>query len=253
MQLSDYQNRYTSIEMTREDGVLEVRMHTKGGPALWGTLLTSLHAELPEAFADIARDPENKVVILTGTGDTFIHSFDPDGFAPEPIGKFWDRIYREGTDLLKNLLAIPVPVIAAVNGPALVHAELAVLSDIVLAADHAEFADIAHTINGTVPGDGVHTVWPMLLGPNRGRYFLLTGERIPALEAKQLGICAEVLPADKLMDRAREHARTLAAHPLPLLRNTRAVLTRDLRKRMEAELEFGLGAEALASLAAMPG
>jgi len=249
MQLSDYQNRYTSIEMSREEGVLELRMHTNGGPAKWGTLLTSLHAELPQAFADISRDPENKVVILTGTADVFIAEFDPNGWAPEPLGEFWARIYREGIDLLKNLLDIPVPVIAAVNGPALIHAELAVLSDIVLAADHAEFADIAHTINGTVPGDGVHTVWPMLLGPNRGRYFLLTGERIPAAEARQIGVCAEVLPADQLMARARELARTLAANPITLLRHTRAVLTRDLRRRMADELEFGLGAEALASLA----
>jgi len=212
-------------------------MHTRGGPAKWGTLLTSLHAELPEAFADIARDPENKVVILTGTGDSFIDQFDPEGWAPEPLGQFWARIYLEGTDLLKNLLAIPVPMICAVNGPALIHSELALLCDIVLAAENAEFADIAHTI------------WPMVLGPCRGRYFLLTGERIPAAEAKQLGICAEILPADKLMDRAREHARTLAAHPLTMLRHTRSVLVRDLRKRMSEELEFGLGAEGLASLA----
>lgn len=253
MQLSDYQNRYTSIVMTRDEGVLELRMHTYGGPAKWGTLLTSLHAELPEAFADIARDRENKVVILTATGDTFIDGFHMEGMSTEPLGQMWGRLYAEGTGLLQNLLAIPVPVIAAVNGPALVHAELAVLSDIVLAADHAQFADIAHTIGGVVPGDGVHTVWPMLLGPNRGRYFLLTGERIDAEEARRLGVVAEVLPADKLMERARELARTLADKPLTMLRHTRSVLTRDLRQRMAVELEFGLGAEALAMMAGTPG
>ena len=145
-------------------------------------------------------------------------------------------------------LSSAVPVIGAVNGPATIHAELAVLSDIVLAADHAVFADLAHVLNGVVPGDGVHTVWPMLLGPNRGRYFLLTGEQISAAEAQRLGAVAEVLPLDQLMPRARELATRLAQNPTRMLRHTRSVLVRHLRKRMADELGFGLGAEALATL-----
>ena len=64
--------------------------------------------------------------------------------------------------------------IAAVNGPATVHAEVAVLCDIALAAETAEFQDRAH-FSGfhVVPGDGSHLVWPLLLGLNRGKYFLL--------------------------------------------------------------------------------
>jgi enoyl-CoA hydratase/carnithine racemase len=114
--------------------------------------------------------------------------------AHEPtMSAMWEHIYDEGVALLENLLAIPVPVIAAVNGPALIHAEIAVLSDIVLAAEHAEFADLAHVPGGPVPGDGVQTLWPMLLGPNRGRYFLLTGQRISAQEALRLSVVGEVL------------------------------------------------------------
>jgi len=150
--------------------------------------------------------------------------------------------------LLENLLAIPVPIIAAVNGPALIHAELAVLSDIVLAAEHAEFADLAHGPTGVVPGDGVHIVWPMLLGPNRGRYFLLTGQRLSAEQALQLGVVSEVLPAERLMPRARELARKLAVHPARMLRHTRTLLVRDLRRRLRDEIDLGLAVEALATL-----
>ena len=158
----------------------------------------------------------------------------------------WDRIYGEGVALMENLLAIPVPVIAAVNGPALLHAELAVLSDIVLAAEHAVFADQAHGPTGVVPGDGVHTVWPMLLGPNRGRYFLLTGQKLSAQQALQLGVVGEVLPADKLMPRARQLASQLAALPARMLRHTRMLLVRELRRRLRDEIELGLALEALA-------
>lgn len=249
MQLSDYAEKYHCIRFAREDGVLEITMHARGGPAKWGTSLKSLHAELGDAFLDVARDSENKVVILTGTGDSFIAEMDREENFPEPtLGHMWRRIHEEGLSLLGNLLAIPVPMIAAVNGPALIHAELAVLCDIVLAARHAEFADLAHIPGGAVPGDGVHTVWPMLLGPNRGRYFLLTGERIPAEEAKRLGVVGEVLEADALLPRAREHAARLAQLPAATLRHTRSLLVRELRRRMFDELSNGLALEGLAML-----
>jgi enoyl-CoA hydratase/carnithine racemase len=250
MQFDDYATRYHTIRFARDGGVLEMTLHTRGGPALWGTSLKSLHAELGDAFLDIARDRDNKVVLLTGTGDSFIAGMDREERAPETsLAAMWPRIYDEGLALLQNLLAIPVPVIAAVNGPALIHAELAVLSDIVLAANTAEFADLAHVASGgAIPGDGVNTVWPMLLGPNRGRYFLLTGERISAEEAKRLGVVAEVLSPDALLPRARELAAGLAKLSTPLLRYTRTVLVKDLRRRMADELSSGLAHEALATL-----
>jgi enoyl-CoA hydratase/carnithine racemase len=249
VELADYANNYETIRFERTGGVLEVTLHTRGGEALWGTSLRGLHRELGDAFLDIARDAENKVILLTGTGHSFIDAMDPEERHPEPTyAEMWDRIYPEGVALLENLLALPVPVIAAVNGPALIHAEVAVLSDIVLAADHAEFADLAHGPTGVVPGDGVQTVWQMLLGPNRGRYFLLTGQRLSAQEALRLGVVGEVLPLEQLMPRARELARGLAAHPRRMLRHTRTVLVRHLRKRLRDELELGLAVEGLAFL-----
>lgn len=247
-ELARYAEKYEGIRFTRSDtGVLEMTIHTRGGPALWGTSLKSLHAELGHAFFDVARDPNNKVVILTGTGDSFITAFDPEETFHEPsYAAMWPRIYDEGVALLQNLLAIPVPMIAAVNGPAHVHAELAMLCDVVLAADHAEFADLAHVPGGIVPGDGVQVVWPMLLGPNRGRYFLLTGERIGAAEARQLGLVGEVLPPGELLPRARELGEQLARLPMLTLRNTRTVLLRELRRRMADELPFGLAHEGVA-------
>lgn len=250
MQFDDYAEKYGSISFQRTNGVLEMALHTKGGPPKWGTTQKSLHAELPNAFLDVARDTENKVVIITGTGESFITSFDMEDMSQEGQPALWPRIYEEGIGLLNNLLAIPVPVIGAVNGPAFIHAELLVLSDIVLAAEHAEFADLAHIPGRTVPGDGVHIIWPMLLGPNRGRYFLLTGERIGAAEAKQLGVVGEVLPADELLPRARALGEQLAQLPLPILRNTRQVLVHDLRCRMMNGLSGGLAHEAVGSLTA---
>ena len=78
----------------------------------------------------------------------------------------WDKTYWEGKHLLWNLLDIEVPMISAINGPALRHSELPLLCDIVLASETATFQDSGHFVNGLVPGDGMHIVYPMLLGLN---------------------------------------------------------------------------------------
>src|SRR5262249_6085098 len=131
--------------------------------------------------------------------------------------------------------------------PATVHAELAVLSDITLAADTTYFSDAPHFRYGTVPGDGVQAVWPLLLGYNRARYFLLTGQRIQADEALRIGVVNEVLPADQLMDRALELARLLARQPLITLRHTREAFVGPLRRLVADTVPYGLALEGLAA------
>ncbi|RYD91000.1 MAG: enoyl-CoA hydratase/isomerase family protein, partial [Sphingomonadales bacterium] len=100
-------------------------------------------------------------------------------------------------------------------------------------------------------GDGVHIWWQMLLGPNRGRHFLLSGEAIDAQEAKRLGVVAEVLPRDQLMDRAREIARGLAAQHRTMLRGSRAAFVQHIKRRMLDDLGYGLQLEANAAMALM--
>ena len=145
-----------------------------------------------------------------------------------------------------KLLDIEVPIISAVNGPAWRHSEIPLLCDIVLAADTAQFQDSAHFASDVVPGDGMHIVYPLLLGMNRGRYFLLTGQTLDARKALELGLVAEVLPPDKLLARAWELAEDLARRPILLLRYTRLLLTQALRRHMHDLLGYGLGMEMLA-------
>lgn len=246
-----YALKYPNIRFEREGAVLQMALHSEGGPLLWGALEGSIHGQLADAFDDVARDRDNAVLIITGTGDAFCTGFDwedtipADGASPA----YWDRIYQEGKDMIQNLLDLPMPVIGAVNGPALVHAELVAMSDIVLAAEGAVFADKAHMTVDAVPGDGVHVFWPMVLGINRGREFLLTGREIGVEEAKAIGLVAEVMPLDSLMPRAREIAETLAAKPRMVLRYARTALTRELKRRMTDDLGYALMAEGMAVLA----
>ncbi len=242
----DYFDRYPTIHFERDDqGIVLVRLHTAGGPVVYAS---QNHSDWCGAFHDIGADRANRVVILTGTGDEFIDRFGWDKAVDGPAD--WDSIYWEGKRLLRNLLDIEVPVIGAVNGPATIHAELALLSDVTLAADTAVFRDQAHIPFATVPGDGVHVVWQELLGTNRGRYFLLTGQTLSARDALALGVVNEVLAPDLLMPRAYELARQLAGLPTLTLRYSRVALTRRLKRLLEESLADGLALEGLAALEA---
>ena len=139
--------------------------------------------------------------------------------------------------------------IAAVNGPAKRHADLALMCDIVIAADDVTFEDTAHFHNGGIaPGDGINVIYTMLLGLNRARYLMLTGQVLSAKEAKDLGLVAELLPRDKLLPRAWELAAQLAKRPEMLLRYTRAVLTHPLRKALDEGMQYFLAMEKLSTL-----
>lgn len=246
--LDEYAQKYQHIRFHREDGILQLTLHSEGSDLIWGF---TPHQELGYCFADVASDPENKVIIFTGSGDTFIHKEDLGGGGVDAA--VWsEHVLPDAKRLLTNLLEIQAPMIAAVNGPATVHAELALLCDIVLAAEHSVFQDAPHFPSGLVPGDGVHVVWQMLLGMNRGRYFLMTGQQLSASEALNLGVVNEVMPQAKLMDRAWELARLIRKRPPITTRLTREAMLMQVKRAMLEQLPYGLALEGLAACAWWP-
>jgi enoyl-CoA hydratase/carnithine racemase len=238
-----YRNKYQNVRMKREDGILEVALHTQGGPLVFDGYV---HEALVGAFRDIGDDRDNHVVILTGTGEEFCAQISPKGFDFfTPTG--YDKILREGTKLLENILDIQAPMIAAINGPVTVHSEFALLCDIVLAAEEASFQDAAHAAFGIVPGDGVHVVWPEVIGEIRGRYFLLSGQKLSAAEAKDYGAVNEVLAREALLPRAWELARHLKKQNPLTLRYTRIALSTRFRRRLQESLPYGLALEGISA------
>ncbi len=245
VQLEDYQDKYETIRFTRKNGTLVMRLVTDDGPLVWNR---RAHAEMEEAFLNIGRDRENQVVIITGTGDAFsgpvpdasdnrkYHHQTPDE---------WGELGWEANRLHSNMLAIDIPMIAAINGPAARHAEIPVMCDIVIASDTASFQDSAHYVGGLVPGDGVHIVFPLIMGLNRGRYFLLTGQVLDARQAQEYGLVSEVMAMDKLMPRAHELAEKIMQQPELNRRYSRTLLVEDLKRKMNELLPYGLALEGL--------
>ena len=246
----DYADKYGDFAILdrSDDGVLTVRFSTDGGPLYWGG---SPHRYMPLLFEDIGNDFRNELVILTGTGNSFISGLDF-GDHQELSPRFAAKMFRESRRSLQALLDIDAPLIAAINGPCRVHAELAVLCDIVIATPDTILQDAPHYPAGLVPGDGVHVVWPALLGPNRGRYFLLMGEEIEAQELLRLGVIAEVVSPDELMDRAHAIAAQLMKAPPRVRRYTGTAIRARLRKVLAEDLELGIAIETVAAMESWP-
>ncbi len=238
----DYFDRYPTIHFERNQrGVLSVRLHSDDGPVVY---TEQHHEDWCGAFYDIGADRDNRVVVITGTGDSFIDAYGWKGTYSRASD--WDDKSYEGRRMIRNYLDIEVPIIAAVNGPASVHNELAVLADIVLASTTATFSDAPHFPNRVPPGDGIQVIWQELLGLNRGRYFLLTGQELSAEEAYQLGVVSEVLVPDKLMTRAHELADQLSKVGTMTLRMTKSVLVQNLRRKMDEQLTASITLEGMA-------
>jgi enoyl-CoA hydratase/carnithine racemase len=240
----DLDHEWERIAVTRRGSVTEVRLHRDGGPLVWDP---QIHRELPQLFQALGDDKDTKVVLLTGTGDSFCAEIDLPAFKHSTGA--WENTWLEGSRLLNNLVDLPMPVVSAIRGPARFHAEIPLLADIVLADQTAVFADKAHFTRGTPPGDGVHLVWLNLLGPNRGRSFLLLGSEIDANEALRLGLVAEVTQPESLLIRAHEIADELAALPRPTLMYAKAAINITLRRLFAEGLSHGLALEGLAYFA----
>lgn len=253
MELNEYAEAFKTVRVSRDgQGVLLLELHSRGESMTWNALA---HRELPALLSAVRRDDANRAVILTGVGESFIRT--PEGYGEVyRSGKVkpsdWERGTWEAIGMLKGLLDLQVPVIAALNGPVTGHAELPLLADIVLCTEDTYFQDAAHLPNGLVPGDGVQIIWPMLLGPNRARYFLLCSEKIAAHEARSLGLVAEVVPRDAMLARARELAALLLTQDPLVLRYTRELLLRPLRRAFQEELNLGLAVEAYVSISQFP-
>jgi enoyl-CoA hydratase/carnithine racemase len=239
-----YRKSFPHARLTRSpEGVLEVAFNTNGGSLVFNG---KTHEEFVELFHRIGQDAENRVVVLTGAGEAFCDQIDAEGFDFfSPRG--YDKIYREGKLILKNLVDIPVPMIAAVNGPATVHSEYILLSDIVIATPDTIFQDKPHFAFGIVPGDGIHLLWPEVLGSIRGRTFVLTQQVLNAEEAKALGVISEIVPRDRLLERAREIARRIAQLPPLTASYTRVALTQKLRRLVEEHVGYGLALEGISA------
>ena len=237
--------------LTREDGILEVRMHTDDGPAMWAY---GLHKGMGQLMKYIAQDLDNQVLIWTGSGDKWLNIPDmkylsllvneSNTDARAYAKRTYDQWYMDGKQLLKSILFdIEIPTIAAINGPSPVHhTELALACDITLSAPDVIFGD-PHYLGFLVPGDGQYLSIRHLVGDKRASLMAYGAKMVDAETALDWGLISEIVPRENILDRAWELARHIMKGSYHARRLTHLIINQPWRKEVLDEFDLQFAAE----------
>lgn len=232
----------SSVLTVEADG--DVRIVTLNRPDRLNSVSAELHQRLSEVWREISADLGARAVMLTGAGRAFSAGGDLDHLRRHHTDPLLRRrsIHFDRT-IQTDMVHFPLPVIAAVNGPAVgLGCSLALGCDLVLMAHDAYLAD-PHISVGLVAGDGGVTLWPLLTSLLRAKEYLFTGDRIPAATAVELGLANRVVPAEDLRSEALALAHRLAAQPAEALRETKLALSQLFDHVATGAMEVALAAE----------
>lgn len=231
------------FKMKREDGIIEVRMHTNDAEALFSF---ELHRAFAQMFRAVGTDRQNEVMILTGTGEYWVKSVytegsgqsETNGEEPPSFGQvIYDMFHIDGTKIVEELIwSVNIPVIGAINGPGF-HAETPLLADITLCTPDTTFVE-PHFTMGLVPGDGNFLILQELMGMKRANKAMFLGQPVTAEQALDWGLVTEIVPRAELLATSWAMARHLMGRP----REVRALTTAVARQRWKNVLnrEFAL-------------
>jgi enoyl-CoA hydratase len=224
-----------------DDGVAVVTLNR---PEALNAANEELHGALADVWSELTSMPEVRAVVITGAGPAFSAGGDLGllaSMAADAVLR--SRIMGEAETIVRSMASSPWPIVAAVNGPAVgLGCSLASLSDLVVMEEDAYFAD-PHVAIGLVAGDGGALTWPMNMGLQRAKEWLLLGGRISAQQALSFGLANRVAAQGESVAEARALAQRLAALPPQALRETRRVLNQPLIARLDAALDDILSAE----------
>ncbi len=200
------QSRYeTMLIDKRENGVAVVSLNR---PERLNAVNGRLHHELSTFTRDAERDRDVKVVLLTGEGRAFCAGGDfSDDADAEALS------LEEARQIVDHLLELRKPIVSAVQGYAMgLGATVSLLCDVVVAGKSTVFAD-THVKLGIGAGDGGQVIWPLLMGVNRAKWFLMTGERVTGEALHEMGLVNFLVEDDQILKKALECADQLAAGP----------------------------------------
>ena len=237
----DWHDRFETLTVTT-DG--PVRIVTMNRPDFRNAADAVMHRELGEVWDVLASDADCRAVVLTGAGKSFSAGGDlPRMVQTQESQSIQEEVFAEARRTVTTMIALPQPLIAAVNGAAVgLGASLVSLCDLAIASDRAFLAD-PHLGVGLVPADGAALLWPLIMGAVRAKEYVFTGDRIPAETARELGLINKVVPAEDLMPTTMALAHRLSEVPHQALRQTKRLMNTHITRALGGLIEDAIAAE----------
>lgn len=234
---------------TDADGVCTLTMND---PDKLNAVGPDNHWELEHVWVDLARDESIKAIVLTGAGKAFSAGGDIKKMAARAQTEYGLqyalRVPQNTLRIFEHMLLCPQPIIAAVNGDAIgLGTTLALFTDMSIVADDARLGD-THVKVGLVAGDGGAVIWPLLVGPQRAKEYLMRGKLIRGAEAEKMGLVNYAFPKETVLDEALKIGRELAAQPIWAVRWSKAAINKQLKAQLNQILELSIAYESLTML-----
>ncbi len=235
---------YEALKVEK-DGTLAIL--TINRPEVLNAINPPTHLELEDFFTKVTHDDEINAIVVTGAGKAFCAGGDIKDMNRRATAVGGDRRVplRGGPWLIRTMMNVEQPMVAAVNGHAIgLGASIALFCDIVIASETARIGD-GHVKVGLVAGDGGAVIYPLLCGINRAKEYLMTGNLMTAEEAYRIGMVNHVYPQDQVLPKSIEMAKSLANGATRAVRWTKAACNRSLWEQVNMVLEYGNAMEQL--------
>lgn len=245
---------YSQFKTLRVETTDRIAVVTLNQPDKLNAIGEEMHTELENIWPLLAEDPDVNIIILTGAGKAFSAGGDIRGMiARYGTAEGSRRAFSIGfkaKNLVTSMLNVHKPMIAAVNGDALgLGTTLALVCDISVVSETAKMGD-THVRVGLVAGDGGTTIWPLLIGINRAKEYLMRATVFTGKDAAERGIANHAVPADKVMDEAMKIAQEINRLPPLAVQWTKVSANALLKQQLNLAFDSGIAFEALSMLTA---
>jgi enoyl-CoA hydratase/carnithine racemase len=222
---------------------------TLNRPERLNALTFEIYRELTDTFAALRDEKEVRVVVITGSGRAFCSGGDVRDIIGELFARNMEGLLeftRMTCELIRNMRALPKPIIASLNGTtAGAGACIALASDIRLANEDAKIAFLFIKVGLSGADMGAAYLLPRIVGLTKASELLYTGDFVSAPEAERIGLYNRVVPADQLAATTREFAERLTKGPAFALAKTKEMLNRELNMNLDTALECEAQAQAI--------
>lgn len=232
--------QFQRIEVRRRGRILELALNN---PGKMNRVDALLHEELAHVFRWADDDSSSDVVILTGTGEAFCAGGDVDWMAAVARGEGPAPSAKDGKRMVRDLMDLDKPILAKVRGPAIgLGCTLALYCDVVFVSETARLAD-PHVRVGLAPGDGGAAIWTALLGPQRAKAYLMSGDAVSGGDAAALGLAWKCVADGDLDSAVEAYATKLVGLPRQAVRAAKRSVNLELERLTLTVFEASMALE----------